>query len=75
MTIPLSPRVQAGAAYLPIDVTFPAARTEHILGDARPALLLAHGRPLAAEVALNQGTPVLHLEDLTDEVRGEKALL
>lgn len=44
----------------------------HILRDARPALLLVHGCPLAAEVALEQGVPVLHLEDLTDEVRASR---
>ncbi|XP_050686170.1 zwittermicin A synthase ZmaJ-like [Eriocheir sinensis] len=60
---------KTGAAYLPLDVTFPAARTAHILADARPALLLVHGCPQAAEVALDQGTPVLHLDDLADEVK------
>lgn len=65
--------MQAGAAYLPLDVTFPAARMKQILGDARPALLLMHGCPLAAEVAQEHGVPVLHFEDLTDEVRDERA--
>ena len=32
---------KAGAAYLPIDPDYPAVRIEHMLGDARPAIVLA----------------------------------
>ncbi|WP_328811242.1 non-ribosomal peptide synthetase [Rhodococcus sp. NBC_00294] len=40
--------VQAGAAYLPIDLDHPAERTEYVLGDARPSLILLGGRALSA---------------------------
>lgn len=49
-------------------MAFTAAHVAHILRDARPALLLASGCPPVVEVALLQGVPVLHLEDLADEV-------
>lgn len=32
--------LKSGAAYLPIDPTFPAARIEHILQEAKPALVI-----------------------------------
>jgi amino acid adenylation domain-containing protein len=32
---------KAGAAYLPLDLDYPAERIEHMLADARPALLVA----------------------------------
>ncbi|XP_042893378.1 novobiocin biosynthesis protein H-like [Penaeus japonicus] len=64
---------KAGAAYLPLDVTFPESRVAHILQDARPALLLAHGRPRAVQAAqaaqqVDNNVPVLHLEDLHAEL-------
>ncbi|XP_063607834.1 beta-alanyl-bioamine nonribosomal peptide synthetase ebony-like [Penaeus indicus] len=67
---------KAGAAYLPLDVTFPESRVAHILQDARPALLLAHGRPRAVQAAqaalqLDNNVPVLHLEDLHTEMESE----
>jgi len=34
---------KAGAAYLPVDPSHPAARVRHVLADARPALVIAAG--------------------------------
>lgn len=56
---------QAGAAYLPLDVTFPENRVTHILQDSRPVLVLAHGNPQNLH---QTQVPVLHLEDLQSEV-------
>src|SRR6266567_4235523 len=36
--------LKAGAAYLPLDPEFPVERTRLVLQDARPALILTHGR-------------------------------
>jgi mycobactin peptide synthetase MbtF len=50
----------AGAAYLPVDVTLPAARIESILGQADPALVLTeagYSSPVGA------GLPTLVLDD------------
>ncbi|KAK4313336.1 hypothetical protein Pmani_015324 [Petrolisthes manimaculis] len=56
---------KAGAAYLPLDVTFPESRVTHILQDSRPGLVLAHGHPQNLH---QTRVPVLHLEDLESEV-------
>ncbi|KAK8740652.1 hypothetical protein OTU49_002633 [Cherax quadricarinatus] len=68
---------KAGAAYLPLDVTFPESRVAHILQDARPALLLVQGEPAALQGAhtspqLENKVPILHLEDLHSEVEEER---
>ncbi|WP_172386774.1 non-ribosomal peptide synthetase [Streptomyces sp. MNP-20] len=44
--------LKAGAAYVPVDPAYPADRIAHILGDARPALLVttAATAPATAEV-------------------------
>ncbi|MGJ7874794.1 amino acid adenylation domain-containing protein [Streptomyces rochei] len=36
--------VKAGAAFVPVDPDYPAARIEHILGDADPVCVLTHSR-------------------------------
>ncbi|MFF5900157.1 amino acid adenylation domain-containing protein [Streptomyces argenteolus] len=53
--------VKAGAAYLPVDLEYPEARIAHMLDDARPALLLAHGTERAAGCA--DSVPRLALDD------------
>ena len=53
--------LKAGAAYLPIDPTTPAARVGHMLEDARPALIVA-SRRFAAVVA-QADIPVIIAED------------
>ncbi|MYV51630.1 non-ribosomal peptide synthetase, partial [Streptomyces sp. SID3212] len=52
---------KAGAAYLPVDLEYPAARIAHMLTDARPALLLTHGADRAARHGLS--LPSLALDD------------
>ncbi|QIQ01044.1 non-ribosomal peptide synthetase [Streptomyces liangshanensis] len=52
---------KAGAAYLPVDLEYPAARIAHMLDDARPALLLTHGADRAARHGLS--LPSLALDD------------
>ncbi|MFJ8980633.1 amino acid adenylation domain-containing protein [Streptomyces sp. NPDC102282] len=52
---------KAGAAYLPVDLEYPAARIAYMLDDARPALLLTHGTARAARLA--PSVPCLPLDD------------
>uniref|UniRef100_A0A0P6E9S3 Ss-alanyl conjugating enzyme n=1 Tax=Daphnia magna TaxID=35525 RepID=A0A0P6E9S3_9CRUS len=56
-----------GAAYLPLDPTFPADRVSHILQDAQPILLLTAGSILQAtafaSVVVELNVPVFDLED------------
>jgi amino acid adenylation domain-containing protein len=48
MVVGLLAILKAGAAYLPLDPAYPAARLSHILQDAKPALLLTDATRLAA---------------------------
>ncbi|MFK0191471.1 amino acid adenylation domain-containing protein [Kitasatospora sp. NPDC090308] len=52
---------KAGAAWLPLDPQYPAARLRFVVEDARPVLLLAPARALAALPELP--VPVLALDD------------
>ncbi|XP_045028498.1 tyrocidine synthase 3 [Daphnia magna] len=56
-----------GAAYLPLDPTFPADRVSHILQDAQPILLLTTGSILRktafASVVVELNVPVFDLEN------------
>ncbi|MEU4178892.1 amino acid adenylation domain-containing protein [Streptomyces sp. NPDC026589] len=47
--------LKAGAAYLPVDPAYPAARREYMLADARPALVIDGPRAVAE---LSEGRPV-----------------
>ncbi|MEV0848417.1 amino acid adenylation domain-containing protein [Streptomyces sp. NPDC049954] len=49
---------KAGAAYLPVDLEYPAARIAHMVEEARPALLLTHGT-----VRIAPPVPCLALDD------------
>ncbi|MEV0370843.1 amino acid adenylation domain-containing protein [Streptomyces sp. NPDC050636] len=52
--------VKAGAAYLPLDPAYPAARIDYVLGDAAPACVLVEsGTAALAEAA---GRPLLVLD-------------
>lgn len=55
----------SGAAYLPLDVDYPAARLRFVIDDAQPLLVLTQ-RHLAAHVAL-QGRRVVCVEEETTE--------
>nr|WNA11483.1 nonribosomal peptide synthetase [Kitasatospora sp.] len=54
--------LKAGAAYLPLDPEYPAARLAHMVADARPALVLA-GTETEAKLPGGHGAPVLLLDD------------
>ncbi|MBW5481626.1 non-ribosomal peptide synthetase [Streptomyces bambusae] len=57
--------LKSGAAYLPVDAGYPADRIAHMLGDARPALVVtdhATGPGIAAATG-DAATPLLLLDD------------
>ncbi|GLF99153.1 non-ribosomal peptide synthetase [Streptomyces yaizuensis] len=54
--------LRSGAAYVPIDPRYPSARLGLILAEARPLFLLSDRE--TAKVLPDDGTPVLHLDDL-----------
>ncbi|MEV6599790.1 amino acid adenylation domain-containing protein [Actinoplanes sp. NPDC051346] len=53
---------KAGAAYLPIDPAYPAARIAHMLADGRPVVVLA----TAATAALLPGVDALLIEEIEE---------
>ncbi|MFJ4284002.1 amino acid adenylation domain-containing protein, partial [Streptomyces massasporeus] len=57
--------LKSGAAYLPVDAGYPADRIAHMLGDARPALVVTDRatRPRVEAAADGDGTPYLLLDD------------
>jgi len=55
--------LKAGAAYLPIDPDYPAARVEFMLADAKPALLLAVKG--TAENLSGTGIPLIAVDEAT----------
>ena len=74
MGLPRSPQqimtllgiLKAGAAYLPLDLTYPVARIKLMLEDAQPKLLITQGcPPVLADL---RGCPILNLNtlDLTE---------
>nr|BAV56271.1 lesB [Lysobacter sp. RH2180-5] len=61
--------LKAGAAYLPLDPNYPAARLRAMLADARPALVLATRASAAALAGDDAQAPWLALDD--ERVRAE----
>ncbi|MFD9375440.1 amino acid adenylation domain-containing protein [Streptomyces sp. NPDC059999] len=58
--------LKSGAAYLPVDAGYPADRIAHMLGDARPALVLtdhATRDGITAALPAEDHTPLLLLDD------------
>jgi amino acid adenylation domain-containing protein len=55
--------LKAGAAYVPVDVRYPAARINYIIGDAQPALLLVDDTGLSL-VPENYKGRVVHINEL-----------
>ncbi|WP_371495124.1 amino acid adenylation domain-containing protein [Kitasatospora sp. NBC_00374] len=53
--------LRAGAAYLPLDPDYPAARLAYVIEDARPAVVVTDG---SARAAVPGGAPVLDLDRL-----------
>ncbi|MEU1126890.1 amino acid adenylation domain-containing protein, partial [Streptomyces sp. NPDC005899] len=62
---------KAGAAYLPVDLDYPEARIAHMLDDARPALLLAHGTARTERYAAS--VPCLALDERAAWSTGREA--
>lgn len=52
---------KAGAAYLPIDLDYPAERVAYLLSDAAPALMITSN---SAKVSPQGDTPILVIDDL-----------
>ncbi|WP_306337113.1 non-ribosomal peptide synthetase, partial [Streptomyces sp. KL118A] len=52
--------LKTGAAYLPIDTTYPVDRIRFMLADARPTLVLTH---TTTGALWPEGTPTVHLDD------------
>ncbi|AXG51890.1 non-ribosomal peptide synthetase [Streptomyces lincolnensis] len=59
--------LKSGAAYLPLDPAYPPDRLAHIVGDARPVVVLATAETAGA---LPEGTGLLLLDDLTGDHEG-----
>ena len=55
--------LKAGAAYVPLDPTYPNERLEFMIADSRPSIFLAHSK-LAATLPVGQ-TPILFLDKLS----------
>ncbi|GAB2623790.1 hypothetical protein GCM10027168_64670 [Streptomyces capparidis] len=55
--------LRAGAAYVPLDPDYPAARLAHVLDDAAPAAVVVHA---ATRDALPAGAPLLDLDAPAD---------
>src|SRR5262249_51636613 len=62
--------LKAGAAYLPLDLDYPAARMEQILADAAPAVVLSIG-PLASR--LPRDVEVINLDRSHDQTKLNEA--
>ncbi len=58
--------LKSGSAYLPVDPAYPADRVAHMVGDARPAVLLSRTSVLAAGVLPDQAAGRGHLVLLDD---------
>jgi len=71
MVVALLAVLKTGAAYLPVDPDYPAARIAHMLDDARPALLLATGE--TRRRLPGTAVPCVTLDDPADWPTGDTA--
>jgi amino acid adenylation domain-containing protein/thioester reductase-like protein len=55
--------MSAGAAYVPVDATYPEERVRYLLSDSAPSLLLTDG---AVDLLGDPGVPVLRLDELVE---------
>ncbi|MFP2934576.1 amino acid adenylation domain-containing protein, partial [Pyxidicoccus sp. 3LG] len=55
--------LKAGAAYVPLDASYPSQRLAHMLEDARPHLLIT-SRPLRDKLPVGEEVPCLFVEEL-----------
>ncbi|MFE6663327.1 amino acid adenylation domain-containing protein [Streptomyces sp. NPDC057697] len=63
LVIALLATLKAGAAYLPLDLTHPPARTEHLLRDGRPAAILTDRAEPLTTAPVHPATAPVHLTD------------
>jgi natural product biosynthesis luciferase-like monooxygenase protein/non-ribosomal peptide synthase protein (TIGR01720 family) len=61
--------LKSGAAYLPMDPTYPGDRLGYMVEDARPVAVLADAEGMRA---IGGGVPVLELHEILGEVPGER---
>lgn len=64
LTIALHAVIEAGAAYLPLELGYPDERLGYMLADAAPRLLVASGAEQPRFAALAAGTPLLAFDEL-----------
>ncbi|WP_413657759.1 amino acid adenylation domain-containing protein [Paraburkholderia phenoliruptrix] len=64
--------LRAGAAYVPLDPSYPAERLAHIIDDAQLRLIVADAPSLAQHAALFGARPTLDAAASRDTVRGEE---
>ncbi|MEW1583183.1 amino acid adenylation domain-containing protein [Streptomyces microflavus] len=62
--------VKAGAAYVPVDPAYPAARIDHMLQDAAPACVLATSATDSAARAAGRDALLLDSQEVLDELSG-----
>ena len=55
--------LKAGAAYVPLDPSFPVRRLEHLLGDCDPVLLLTDSDTAPTASGLGKHYPILNLDE------------
>jgi amino acid adenylation domain-containing protein len=76
MVIGLLGVLKAGAAYVPLDPSYPAERLAYMLADSAPVALLAHGSSKDVSTAIageSQSLPVLLIEDMAPSLENNPA--
>ncbi len=64
--------MKAGAAYLPLDPSYPPARLAHVLDDARPSLLLTQ-RALSSRLPTSPA-PVVYVDEIGEAAHAANAV-
>ncbi|EME20380.1 non-ribosomal peptide synthetase [Rhodococcus triatomae] len=65
--------VAAGAAYLPVDPSYPPTRIEHMLTDAAPALVITDANTSALVTSLAPSASIVTVADLDAEAEGRSS--
>jgi amino acid adenylation domain-containing protein len=67
--------LKSGGAYIPIDPSFPPARIQFMVENARASLIVAHNRTIAAARMITGGrTEVLNIDEIGDGISDENPL-
>lgn len=72
MVVSLLATLKAGAAYLPLDPTYPVARLSFMLDDARPKVLLTQHR-LRDLLAVPEGVAVISVDEPASAMAAQRA--